>query len=204
MPLSDEGRAQAERLGKRLASVTIAQAISSPLGRAAATAQAIVGPRIVLDDGLLEISHGAWEGLLASDVERDHSEMFGVWRTSPGRDRAGRVQAPNRSAMSKHARGRCSRGFGETLGSTRHRDDRRARCGQPRAALPRARPAARTACGRSRQSPAALNVLSPVTRSHRCRSCGSTTPSTARRYSVERLIARSELKARPSARSASE
>ncbi|HEY1550629.1 MAG TPA: histidine phosphatase family protein [Kofleriaceae bacterium] len=84
--LSDEGRAQVARLGQRLAGVTIARAIASPLGRAKATAEAIVGDRLELDEGLLEISHGAWEGQLASDVERDHAEMFGVWRTAPGRD----------------------------------------------------------------------------------------------------------------------
>jgi phosphoserine phosphatase len=84
--LSDEGRAQVARLGERLAGVTIARAIASPLGRAKATAEAIVGDRLELDAGLLEISHGAWEGHLASDVERSHAEMFGVWRTAPGRD----------------------------------------------------------------------------------------------------------------------
>jgi broad specificity phosphatase PhoE len=84
--LSDEGRAQVARLGARLAGVTIARAIASPLGRAKATAEAIVGNRLELDAGLLEISHGGWEGQLASDVERAHAELFGVWRTAPGRD----------------------------------------------------------------------------------------------------------------------
>jgi len=84
--LSDEGRAQAQRLGQRLAGVTIAKAIASPLSRAKATAEAIIGTSLELDAGLLEISHGAWEGQLASDVERSHAEMFGVWKSAPGRD----------------------------------------------------------------------------------------------------------------------
>ena len=84
--LSDEGRAQVARLGARLVGVMITRAIASPLGRAKATAEAIVGDRLELDAGLLEISHGAWEGQLASDVERAHAEMFGVWRTAPGRN----------------------------------------------------------------------------------------------------------------------
>jgi len=84
--LSAEGVAQAQRLGQRLAGVTIAHAVASPLSRARATAEAIVRARpLELDDGLLEISHGAWEGQLATDVERSHAEMFGVWRTAPGR-----------------------------------------------------------------------------------------------------------------------
>ena len=84
--LSDDGRAQVQRLGERLAGVTIAKAIASPLARAKATAEAVVGSRVEIDAGLLEISHGAWEGQLASDVERSHAEMFGVWRSAPGRD----------------------------------------------------------------------------------------------------------------------
>ena len=36
--------------------------------------------------GLVEISHGAWEGKLATEVQLSHAEMFGTWRTSPARD----------------------------------------------------------------------------------------------------------------------
>jgi len=87
IPLSEVGERQVRALGARLASVPIAIAVASPLARARATAEAIVeASRLELDPGLVEISHGAWEGQLASDVARDHAEMFGVWRTAPGRD----------------------------------------------------------------------------------------------------------------------
>lgn len=88
IPLSPEGEAQVRALGQRLAEVPIAVAVASPLTRARRTAEAILAGRSVpleLDEGLLEISHGAWEGKLASDVEREHAEMFGVWRSGPGR-----------------------------------------------------------------------------------------------------------------------
>jgi probable phosphoglycerate mutase len=91
IPLSEHGQAQVQRLGDRLRSVPIAAAIASPLSRAKTTAEAILAGRslaLELDAGLLEISHGGWEGKLASEVERDHAEMFGVWRTAPGRDAA--------------------------------------------------------------------------------------------------------------------
>lgn len=87
--LSDTGQAQVRALGDRLRPVPIAVALSSPLSRARTTAEAILAGRTLsleLDAGLLEISHGAWEGKLATEVERDHAEMFGVWRTAPGRD----------------------------------------------------------------------------------------------------------------------
>lgn len=88
IPLSPDGEQQVRALGKRLETIEITVAISSPLSRARTTAEAILrgrpGPALELDDGLLEISHGQWEGKLASDVALSHAEMFGVWRSSPG------------------------------------------------------------------------------------------------------------------------
>jgi broad specificity phosphatase PhoE len=91
IPLSETGQAQVRALGDRLRAAPIAVALSSPLSRARTTAEAILAARtppcpLELDAGLLEISHGGWEGKLASEVERDHAEMFGIWRTTPGRD----------------------------------------------------------------------------------------------------------------------
>jgi len=88
IPLSDVGLEQVAALGKRLANVAIGVAIASPLGRAKTTAEAILAGRstpLELDDGLLEISHGEWEGKLASEIAISHVEMFGVWRSHPDR-----------------------------------------------------------------------------------------------------------------------
>jgi len=86
--LTPEGEAQANRLGLRLAGLPIAVALTSPLTRTRRTAAAILGDRSVVlepEDGLIEISHGAWEGQLASDIEISHAEMFGTWRARPDR-----------------------------------------------------------------------------------------------------------------------
>lgn len=86
--LSETGQAQVRALGQRLKSVEIHAAYASPLSRAKNTAEAILGDRatpLALDEGLIEISHGGWEGQLASDVELSHAEMFGVWKSRPGR-----------------------------------------------------------------------------------------------------------------------
>lgn len=89
IPLSETGQAQVRALGLRLAAIPITIAYASPLSRAKNTAEAILAGRsntpLWLEAGLLEISHGEWEGKLASDVELSHAEMFGVWRTAPGR-----------------------------------------------------------------------------------------------------------------------
>jgi probable phosphoglycerate mutase len=86
IPLSSTGEEQVRALRDRLASVSFAVALASPLSRARVTAETVVAGRaaVELDSGLMEISHGAWEGQLASDVARAHAEMFGIWRTAPG------------------------------------------------------------------------------------------------------------------------
>ena len=88
VPLSDIGEAQARALGARLSDLPIALALASPLARTRRTAEAILGDRAVAletDEGLIEISHGRWEGQLASDIEISHAEMFGSWRSRPDR-----------------------------------------------------------------------------------------------------------------------
>jgi len=88
IPLSPDGERQVAALGARLAHLPIVAAIASPLSRAATTARAILNGRptpLELDEGLLEISHGQWEGKLASDVELSHAEMFGTWKSKPDR-----------------------------------------------------------------------------------------------------------------------
>jgi probable phosphoglycerate mutase len=89
VPLSPEGEIQVAALAARLAHVPIAIAVASPLSRARRTAEVILGQRatpLELDAGLLEISHGAWEGQLSTDIEAAHAEMIGTWRTRPDRD----------------------------------------------------------------------------------------------------------------------
>lgn len=60
--------------------------VSSPLARARLTAD-VVGERVAqaiqLDDRLIEISHGKWEGLLRSEVEQRWPEEIATWRSDP-------------------------------------------------------------------------------------------------------------------------
>lgn len=90
VPLSPDGEAQVRALGVRLAHIPIVRAVASPLVRAKRTAEAILAGRdnvtLELDAGLLEISHGEWEGKLSADVEAAHAEMIGTWRQRPDRD----------------------------------------------------------------------------------------------------------------------
>lgn len=87
IPLSPTGEGQARALGARLADVRIDRAIASPLTRARTTAEFALGDarkaQLGTDAGLLEIAHGEWEGLLASEIrERDPDRLL-AWREAP-------------------------------------------------------------------------------------------------------------------------
>jgi probable phosphoglycerate mutase len=85
--LSPVGEAQAKALGERLREVAIDRAVSSPLSRSFRTAQLALGPGraaiLTTDDGLKEIAHGTWEGLLASEIHVRDPERLRAWRETP-------------------------------------------------------------------------------------------------------------------------
>lgn len=84
--LSATGQAQAGALANRLAGMAWTRVASSPLKRARETAEILLGgpdPRLILDPDLEEISHGAWEGLLASEVRQRWPEVQRDWRERP-------------------------------------------------------------------------------------------------------------------------
>ena len=87
IPLSPVGEAQAVSLGRRLEELRIERAVSSPLARARRTAELALGPEraglLRVDPGLLEIAHGSWEGLLASEIHARDPERLRAWREAP-------------------------------------------------------------------------------------------------------------------------
>lgn len=84
--LSEEGRAQAERLAYRLADDNVVAVYASPLDRTLETAEIIASPHrvpLVPKDGLREISHGHWEGMTRKDVEAQFPDEYASWETDP-------------------------------------------------------------------------------------------------------------------------
>lgn len=84
--LSEEGEAQAEALGQRLEGLAITRAVASPLARAQGTARRALGRRdleLILDEGLMELDHGTWEGRLSKDLEREVPDLRRAWRERP-------------------------------------------------------------------------------------------------------------------------
>jgi phosphoserine phosphatase len=87
IPLSDNGVRQAKLLGERLFDTNITRAVASPLTRAKTTAEFALGEKRVsmlqFDEGLKEIAHGDWEGLLASEIRERDPQRLQAWRETP-------------------------------------------------------------------------------------------------------------------------
>ena len=84
--LSDEGRAQTQRLAERLAAEKFAAIFASPLGRTIETASILAAPhnlRVQGRDGLREISHGRWEQMTRREVEEKFPEEAAEWEKDP-------------------------------------------------------------------------------------------------------------------------
>jgi probable phosphoglycerate mutase len=84
--LSEEGRAQADRLALRLADDNIAAIYTSPLDRTMETAAIIALPHgltPIQNDGLREISHGHWEGMSRKEVEENFHDEYMSWESDP-------------------------------------------------------------------------------------------------------------------------
>ena len=87
-PLSERGILQATALAEYLSRNGSARPnaiVSSPLSRARDTADIVahaLGLPVETDERLIEISHGAWEGLLKSEIAARWPDMLAQWRSS--------------------------------------------------------------------------------------------------------------------------
>lgn len=82
--LTDHGRAQATRVAQSLADLEVAHVLTSPLRRACDTAAPIAaacGQAAEVDERLIEIDYGAWEGRPFADLGPDVVER---WRRDAG------------------------------------------------------------------------------------------------------------------------
>lgn len=100
VPLTDEGREMARRLGARLAGapwhgLADAEVVSSPLSRARETAElAGFGGRLRTDERLLEWDYGSYEGLTGPQIRADRQPGWLIWRDGvPGGEKLAEVGA---------------------------------------------------------------------------------------------------------------
>lgn len=87
VPLNDEGRDQARKLGARLAKVNFDAAFSSDLSRAHETAQIALADRgldITINPMLREMAFGEWEGQHLAELFTRLPEERAKWLEDPG------------------------------------------------------------------------------------------------------------------------
>lgn len=86
VPLTEEGREQARRAGERLASAGVDVIWSSPLCRAADTAEAIAsatGAPVLIEERLIEVDYGELEGFDRPTAREHFGAAFEAWRSDP-------------------------------------------------------------------------------------------------------------------------
>jgi len=86
--LSEGGRRQAEALGQRLAGVAFERMVASPLLRAQQTAAIIAAslpdhPSAEIDQRLVEMDYGAWEGLTYEQIDQADEAARTAWEVDP-------------------------------------------------------------------------------------------------------------------------
>lgn len=86
LPLADEGVSQARFTAKRLANLRVDAVYSSPLQRAAHTAQIISEPHSLSAQtmpGLSSMDYGDWARQSTADVSRHWPDLYRQWRDNP-------------------------------------------------------------------------------------------------------------------------
>ncbi len=84
--LSERGRRDARALAERLESVPVERIISSPLARAAQTAQILAASRSFepeLDPRLTEFDYGGWEGMTTEEVDERMPDQYALYEANP-------------------------------------------------------------------------------------------------------------------------
>ena len=84
--LSDRGRDEAKRLGRRLAGQDFVAIYTSPMTRCIDTATALAASHDLTPQTrseLLEVDHGRWEGLTRSEVQTRFPEEYAAWQEDP-------------------------------------------------------------------------------------------------------------------------
>lgn len=91
--LTEKGISQAKGMYEKLKEYTFDVIYSSPLQRARKTAEIASGSakKVLVDDRLIEVDFGEWEGLRPEEFQTQDSESWENWLAAPERFPAGRT-----------------------------------------------------------------------------------------------------------------
>ena len=88
VPLSDEGRKQADRAAAYLTDCKISLIFTSPLSRSRETASIIadrIGCSVHVQQGLTDVDFGQWEGKTSRDVASRYPDSYFLYKNHPER-----------------------------------------------------------------------------------------------------------------------
>ena len=87
VPLNDFGRVQSQQAADFLQSIPLQQGFTSPMRRPKETAEIILQHHpdvpLHLEENLVEIAHGLWEGQLESEIEQAFPGLLRQWQVAP-------------------------------------------------------------------------------------------------------------------------
>lgn len=84
--LTEKGRYQADKLGRRLLKFNIDCIYSSDLGRTIETSSilsSILNKEVEYTEGLREINFGKWEGMTIQEIKDKYNDIYTIWRNEP-------------------------------------------------------------------------------------------------------------------------
>ena len=112
VPLSDQGKLEAEAVADALADQSVERVYASPLSRSMQTLFPLarrLGQEVIPFDGVIDMNFGEWEGMKVEDAEKEYPELFKLWVGSPERitfpkgESLGEVQARAMRSISRLA-----------------------------------------------------------------------------------------------------
>lgn len=90
IPLTEKGIGQANQVYEQFQGMEFGQVYSSPLQRAAKTAQIASGIHdVILDDRLIEVDFGNWEGKTKEEFIPENQTLWQNWERHPETTKAG-------------------------------------------------------------------------------------------------------------------
>ncbi len=86
VPLSDQGRREAEAVADAFSNESIDYIFASPLSRAMQTLEPLasrLGKEVVPLEGIIDMDFGDWEGMAGGEVKDKYPDLFNAWKEAP-------------------------------------------------------------------------------------------------------------------------
>jgi probable phosphoglycerate mutase len=86
IPLSDQGKKEAEAVADALEQAGVEHIYASPLARSMQTLEPLakrLGKEVIPLEGVIDMNFGEWEGVKVEDAEKEYPDLFKLWKETP-------------------------------------------------------------------------------------------------------------------------